>query len=198
LTGSGPGGVLGLGTVGGVFSGSVVAINLDPQSSAGAPTGQAFKGDMAVDSNGILYLCVAAGTPGTWIKVSHGGTRLLASPQRAYSSTDVGNGAPMNQGETRTVPVAGVVAGVPANALGVVANLTVHHTVSGGFVIAWPAGTSKPATSNINWSATGQTVANGMTIALGNGGSVSLYADAGVTAGTPATHVILDITAYIL
>ena len=67
VIGTGAGGVLGLGAVGGVFSGSVVAINLDPQNTPRrAPTGEAFKGDLAVDLNGVLWLCVADGTPGTW------------------------------------------------------------------------------------------------------------------------------------
>jgi hypothetical protein len=198
VVGTGGGGVLGLGTVGGVFAGSVVAINLFPQQAAGAPVGEAFKGDLAVDDGGVLWLCVASGAPGTWIRVSHGGVRLLPSPQRAYSTTDVGTTLRMNQGETRTVPIGGVVQGVPSNALGIVANLTVHSTISGGYVIAYPAGTARPATSNINWSATGQSIANGATIALGTNAAISLFADAAVAAGSPATHLIVDIAGYIL
>jgi hypothetical protein len=196
--GTGAGGVLGLGTVGGVFSGSVVAINLDPQAGAGAPTGEAFKGDLAVDSNGILYLCVADGTPGTWIRVSHGGTRLLATPQRAYSSTDVGTGVRMNKAETRTIQLAGVVPGVPSNALGIVLNLTVHQTINAGFVTAYPAGTSLPATSTIDWFGTGQAIANGAIIGVGSNGAISFYADGAVGAGQPLTQIIVDVTGYIL
>jgi hypothetical protein len=198
VVGSGPAGMLGLGFVGGVFSGSQVAIHLVPQAQAGAPTAEAFKGDMAIDSNGVLWLCVASGTPGTWIRVSHGGTRLLADPQRAYSSTDVGPGTRMNQGETRSIPIGGVVPGVPGNALGVIVNLTVHMTLGGGFVTAWPAGASRPGTSTVNWNTPGQAVANGATLGLGAGGAISLFADAAVPAGSPATHVIVDVTGYVL
>ena len=208
VVGTGAGGVLGLGTVGGVFSGSVVAINLDPQPDpqhggpVNAPTGQAFQGDLAVNSAGILWFCVAdspaGGGPGTWIKLSHGGSRILPSPIRAYSTTDVVGGAKMNQGETRTVPLAGVVSGVPSNALGLIVNITAHQTVSGGYVIVYPAGTSRPATSNINWSTTGTAIANGATVGVGNGGAISIFADAAVPASSPATHVIIDVAGYIL
>jgi hypothetical protein len=198
VVGKGAGGVLGLGTVGGVFSGSTVAINLDPQEDPGAPIGQAFKGDLAVDSTGVLWLCVADGTPGTWIQVSHGGVRLLPTPQRAYSSTEVSGGARMNQGETRTIPIGGVVAGVPTIARGVVINLTVHLNINGGFVTAFPAGSSLPSTSTVNWNTSNQAVANGATIGLGTGGAVSLFVDAAVAPGSPATHVIVDVTGYVL
>ena len=198
VIGTGAGGVLGLGAVGGVFSGSVVAINLDPQNAAGAPTGESFKGDLAVDSTGVLWLCVADGTPGTWIKVSHGGARLLPSPFRAYSSTEVGTGVRMNKAETRNVPIAGVVPGVPSNAVGVIMNLTLHQTISAGFVTAFPTGTSVPGTSSINWFQSNQQVANGATIGLGTGGAVSFFADGAVSAGQPLTQIIVDVTGYIL
>ena len=193
-------GVMGVGDIGGVFSGDSNAINLNPQSFAGEsiPSGDDhLKGDLLVDVNGVLWLCVADGTPGTWIRVSHGGMRLLPSPQRAYDSRGVaGNGARVNQGETVTIQIAGVVPGVPLNALGVIANLTVDRTLGGGFLTAYPAGTAVPATSNVNWNTNGQTIANGATIGLGGGG-ISLFADASVPAGNPATHVIVDVAGYI-
>jgi len=192
-------GVMGVGDIGGVFSGDSNAINLNPQSFAGEsiPSGDDhLKGDLLVDVNGVLWLCVADGTPGTWIRVSHGGMRLLPSPQRAYDSRVAGNGARVNQGETVTIQIAGVVPGVPLNALGVIANLTVDRTLGGGFLTAYPAGTPVPGTSNVNWNTNAQTIANGATIGLGGGG-ISLFADASVPAGTPATHVIVDVAGYI-
>ena len=195
LVGSGPGGVLGLGTVGGVFSGSVVAINLDPQTSAGAPSGQAFKGDMAVDSAGVLWLCVAAGTPGTWIRVSHGGTRPIA-PQRAYDSRQqFGGPGQFTNGETRSISIAGVVPGVPANAVGLACNITVTSTADAGFLSVYPTGQARPTASTINWSTSGLTIANGSIVGAGTGGAISVYAECTTS---PATEVIVDVTAYVL
>jgi hypothetical protein len=197
--GSGATGVSGIGNVGGAFTGDWNALSLTPQTWSGAPTsGDHLKGDLQVDSDGVLWLCVANGTPGTWIRVSHGGVRMLPTPQRAYSSTDVGSGAPLNQGETRTIQIASAVAGVPSNALAIVANLTVHSTISGGYLTAYPAGTPQPATSSINWSGTGLSIANGATIGLGPNGAIAIFADAGVPAGSPATHVIVDVAGYVL
>jgi hypothetical protein len=191
-------GVMGVGDIGGVFAGDANAIMLRPQSFAGESipsTDDHLTGDLLVDANGVLWLCVADGTPGAWIRVSHGGMRLLPSPQRAYDSR-AGNGARVNQGETVTIPIAGVVPGVPLNALGVIANLTVDRTLGGGFLTAYPAGTPVPTTSNVNWNTNDQTIANGATIGLGGGG-ISLFADASVPAGTPATHVIVDVAGYV-
>jgi len=200
VVGSGIAGVLGLGTVGGVFSGTVSAVNLDPRDDPGPPTsGQALKGDLVVDSTGVLWLCVAEGNPGTWIRVSHGGTRLLATPQRPYSSTEVPPRTRMNRGETRTIPLAGVNGtGVPANAIGVVLNLTVHQTISAGFLSIFPAGSPVPLTSSINWFQSNQQIANGATIGLGTGGAVSIYCDGAIALGEPLTHVIVDVTGYVL
>jgi len=193
VIGTGAGGVLGLGAVGGVFSGSVVAINLDPQNAAGAPTGEAFKGDLAVDSNGVLWLCVADGTPGTWIRVSHGGVRYLATPQRAYDSRNVAAGTlkPGN-GDTatpRVIPISGVVPGVPPNALGIVGNLAVTQSTGGGFATIWPSG-PWPGTANINYN-TGQDLSNSFNVGLSGGGTISI-------AASGVTHVVIDVAGYIL
>jgi hypothetical protein len=198
--GTGAGGVLGTGTVGGVFSGLVVAINLDPQDDPGAPqTGEHFKGDLIVDSTGVLYLCVADSVaspsyiPGTWIRVSHGGVRYLATPQRAYDSRTSGAGKLRpGFGDTanpRVIPIAGVVPGVPSNALGVVGNLAVTQEDTGGFATLWPSG-AWPGTANINFNP-GVDLSNSFNVGLSGSGTVSVAAF-----GT--THVVIDIAAYVL
>lgn len=191
IAGSGPGGVLGLGTVGGVFSGSVVAVNLDPQDNPGAPTGQAFKGDMAVDSDGVLWLCIGSGTPGNWIKVSHGGTRYLSSPQRAYDSRNdaagkLQGGFPIHP---RTVDIRAAIPSIPAAAVGIVGNFTVTQEDGGGFATIWPSG-AWPGTSNINFNP-GVDLANAFSVGLSSSGTVEIAASA-------ATHAIVDVAGYIL
>jgi hypothetical protein len=190
-------GVLGDGAVGGQFSGTDAAINLDPRGSVGPPGGTNFKGDMVVDSDGVLWLCIVGGTPGTWIKVSHGGARLLDSPQRAYDSR-VTLGRKLRQQETIPVPIAGVVPGVPANAIGIVGNLTVTETEGFGYVIAYPDLTTRPGTSNINWWQTGLTIANSLTVRLGTNGNIAVFTEATVATNAPTTHVIVDVAGYIL
>lgn len=55
---------------GGSFQGGKAAIYLVPSSSAGAPTsGSHATGELLVDQNGALLICVVGGTPGTWRQV---------------------------------------------------------------------------------------------------------------------------------
>jgi hypothetical protein len=193
--GKGPIGVLGEGAVGGVFAGTDTAISLTPTGKSGPPTTESLKGDVTVDADGVLWFCIADGTPGTWIKLSHGGVRPLASPQRAF-------GTLLLQGEDRTTQIAGVVPGVPPQAVGIVGNRTIFDMLGGGYVTLSPAGTPRPATSNVNWNGPapvpGAALANAFTVGLGAGGGVSLFADATVAPGTAATKVLLDVTAYVL
>ena len=53
-------------------SGARAAIHLSPNLTiTGAPTtGAHSMGELMVDKNGDLFLCKAAGTPGTWVKVA--------------------------------------------------------------------------------------------------------------------------------
>jgi hypothetical protein len=63
-------GILAEGKIGGEFSGSVAPIRLKPASTVGAPSSDVHsKGELYVDANGQLFLCVADGAPGTWKKV---------------------------------------------------------------------------------------------------------------------------------
>jgi hypothetical protein len=56
--------------VGGLFAGKEAPIRMLAASTAGAPTtGAHHKGELYVDSQGLLFYCTADGTPGTWKKV---------------------------------------------------------------------------------------------------------------------------------
>jgi hypothetical protein len=58
--------------VGGDFSGTSAPIRLQAATTPGAPqvsSGAHQKGELYVDSNGVLFICKTAGTPGLWVKV---------------------------------------------------------------------------------------------------------------------------------
>jgi hypothetical protein len=191
-------GVLGDGAVGGEFSGTDAAISLVPSSAVGPPGGTNFKGDLVVDSSGVLWLCVADGSPGTWIKVSHGGARFLSSPQRAYDSrNDLTNGK-LKKDELRPVNILSAVPAIPSAAVGIVGNLAATQTVGAGNVVAYPTGVPTPSTANINWSNPNTDISNSLAVALGTSGQITLKADATVASGQPATHVVVDVAGYIL
>ncbi|MGH2758903.1 MAG: hypothetical protein ACRDKJ_04990 [Actinomycetota bacterium] len=151
-------GVAGLGFVGAQFEGVHSSLSLVPQATAGPATDESLKGDILVDSAGVLWLCVADGTPGTWIRVSHGGMRLLSSPVRFLDTRNTGGGGMFTAGQVRELTVTG--SGVPANAIGVFGSLVVVGTVGRGFGAIYPFGGTRGGTSNILWAGANPRVAS--------------------------------------
>ncbi|MFD7557363.1 PKD domain-containing protein [Streptomyces sp. NPDC059835] len=79
---------------------------------------------------------------------------------------------------------------VPARAAAVVLNVTVTNTTAGGYVSAYPGGTKRPESSNLNYVA-GQTVPNQVIVPIGKDGYVELY-----NGGWNAADLIADVTGY--
>ena len=115
-------------------------------------------------------------------------------PERLFDTrTDhPGNGPKgfVGAGQTIDVQITGV-AGVPADAVAVVMNVTATEAAAEGFVTAFPFGTPLPLASNLNLTATGQTRPNLVTVPLGPGGKVSLHTQSG-------THLLGDVAGYYL
>ncbi len=87
-------------------------------------------------------------------------------------------------GDEIALPVTGR-GGVPADADAVVLNVTVNETENFGFVTAYPCGTQRPETSNLNY-VPGQTIPNTVIVKVGTGGTVCLFSD-------QTTHLIADV-----
>ncbi len=85
-----------------------------------------------------------------------------------------GTGAPVAGGTTITFQVTGR-GGVPARGVSaVVLNLTATNATARSYVTAFPAGTTRPLASNLNFGA-GQTVPNRTFVMLGANGQISLF-----------------------
>ena len=93
-------------------------------------------------------------------------------------------------GQTRTLKLTPE---LPAGATAALLNVTVTATASGGFLSLFPAGTTWPGTSSINWSAAGQTIGNNATVAVSAGGEVNIFC--GGVSGR--AHVIVDLLGYL-
>ena len=124
--------------------------------------------DLVVDVFGYVALPASTATAGMYNPVA---------PHRVLD-TRIGLGASKAQlcaGQVITVKIAGT-AGVPSTgATAVVLNVTAVNTVvAPSFVTVFPAGTTRPNTSNLNF-VPGQTVANRVVVPLGSNGSVSFY-----------------------
>jgi hypothetical protein len=93
----------------------------------------------------------------------------------------------------RAVVIAGR-GGIPANAVGIVGNVTVTNPSAAGYVAVGPDPLVSPSTSTVNFVA-GQTIANGITVGLHPDGTLAatFVGPAGQT-----TDLILDVTGYFL
>ena len=154
-------------------------------------------GEISLDSRGDLFLCTAAGTPGMWTRLNHQGAAFLPNAERAFDSRDgrqpiPGGGAKGNlpKGGTRTIDLT-VATGLPADARAAIINLTVTDTTGPGYLSVYSGDASvsgAPTFSHINWTSSGQTIANTTTVTV-DGGKVTVYA-------AQSTHVIIDVIGW--
>ena len=190
-----------------VRTSGVAALHL-PASNAAPPTrvGPAFQtGDIELDSDGTMWICIADGSPGTWRRLggsNTAGTYTAVTPTRVYDSraAQPSPGALPNA-SNRTISVAdgrdnsGAVITidlVPAGATAIAANVTVTNTVGINNICVNPGGITTRSASTINWFATGQTLANGATLAISTARTVTLVS--GAQGGS--ADVIVDVTGY--
>ena len=89
-------------------------------------------------------------------------------------------------GEERIIDV-----GVPAGARAAVLNLTVTETEVAGYVAVFAANIKWPGNSSVNWSTTGETVANAVIAPVGPDGKIK------VLGGVNKTHIVIDTQGYL-
>ena len=87
------------------------------------------------------------------------------------------------------LPIAGR-GGVPADATGVMLNLTATDATGTGYVTAWPCGGAPPNVSSLNYVA-GTPRANASFLALSGTGTVCLVAQ------EASAQLIVDVTGYL-
>ncbi|MFF3845765.1 protease pro-enzyme activation domain-containing protein [Streptomyces sp. NPDC002328] len=161
----------------GNFSGSYKAgSGYDLATGLGTPNGREI----------VKGLCQA-------VPASAAGTFNALTPARVLD-TRYGIGragtAPVAANGTVKLKVAGV-GGVPATGVtSVVVNVTAASPTATGHLIAYPSGTTRPTSSNMNWLK-GQIVPNLVTVPVGKDGSIDLF-----NAGGGTTHFIADVSGY--
>ncbi|CAB4873524.1 unannotated protein [freshwater metagenome] len=145
--------------------------------------------------------CVCKGIRARYVPVSFG--LIPITPARVYDSrfnmTPDANG-PISAGASRTIsvaaarnPLTGVRTGdivVPASATAVAFTVTVAGTVGGGYLAVNPGGATAVTASSINWSSTGQVLANTGVVKLNDSRQIT------VVQGGGATDFIIDIVGY--
>ncbi len=151
------------------------------------------------DANGVLWI---SGVTTPWRPVY---STVPVTPVRVIN-TDPAIGAvvggitgPLHQGTTYTWTLAGS-SGIPADAIGIVGNITAVAYTSGGFLTMFPAGVTRPNASSLNFSQAGIVFAwgNHFTVGFGTGanaGKVSIYI--GLNTVPDTVHVVVDVFALI-
>lgn len=116
---------------------------------------------------------------------------VLQTPKRVL---DTRSSSPIASGGTTSVTVVGGSSGVPANAQAVLVSVTAIHAAGSngiGNLRVFPAGSSVPNSSTINYVSPTSDVANFAIVQVGQGGQISLYSD-----GTPINATV-DVVGYV-
>ncbi len=158
-----------------------------------------LKGEMVCDTNGDLWVCIVAGTPGTWRHLagaSTSGSLHLITPKRVYDSRPAEEPLPIGPktslaASTRTVDCTLNSSGVPATATGLLLNVTAITVSASGYLAVTPGGAGFTGTSTLNWATAGVAVANSVTVAAGAGAKIDL-----TTGGGGNADVIVDVFGY--
>ena len=185
-----------------------VATNNPTSSTLNFPLGddRANGVTVALGAGGTLSVTYVAPTPGPTAHVifdvtgyfvpdMSGATYVPLTPARLLDSRNgTGLAGPFSSHVARTFQVTGR-GGVPADATAVTGNLTVTGQTSHGFLFLGPVATNNPTSSTLNFPL-GDDRANGVTVALGGGGTLSVTYVAPNPG--PTAHVIFDVTGYFV
>jgi len=163
---------------------NLVTVKVSADGKIGVTNNSAGRVHLIADVAGY-YLAGTASVPGAFVSLD---------PARVLD-TRVGNGAP--QAAVAAYGTVGLQVsgrgGVPATGVSaVVVNVTVTGPSTGGFITVYPAGTSQPTASNLNFSG-GQNIPNLVTVKVGGDGKINLTNN---SAGT--VHLIADVAGYYL
>lgn len=127
-----------------------------------------------------------------------GGLVTLGTPVRVFDSRDpsgVLGGNKLDSGQSVAITVSGAYQGDDF-AVAVFANITVTATEGRGYLVVRAEDLSGmqpwPSTSNVNWSESGQTLANLTFSAVGGEHAIEVRCDGGGSA-----HVICDVQGYV-
>lgn len=142
---------------------------------------------------------VAQAAPAT---VLTGPVYVLTQPVRVFDSRTAPpamGGGRLSTGNSIGIPLGAAVDAVSGglhSPAAVWINVTVTRTLGAGYLVVRPSDATGevplPPTSNVNWFANGQTLANQAFVAVGFETYIQVYAG-----GAGSTHVIVDLQGYI-
>ncbi len=134
--------------------------------------------DVVVDVEG--YVATPSAPPSA-------GRLTAVVPSRVLDTRN--GGTAVGPGQRIDVQITGA-GGVPSAASAAVLNVTATNPTAASYLTVWPAGSSQPVASNLNFGP-GQTIPNRVFVQLGSGGRISIYNSAGTT------DVVADVNAWV-
>ena len=147
-----------------------------------------------VATDSAAHTASDAVTVSTFSARPSGATFIPLVPARLLDTRfGTGLSGPFQSGVPRTFQVTGL-GGVPADATAVTGNLTVTAATAGYAVFLGPNPTPSPTSSTINFVA-GDNIANGVTVALGAGGTLSATY---LSSPGNTTALVFDVTGYFV
>ena len=201
-------GVIGVATNGfGVFADGVLApLYLTPRGVSPLRRTEAHNhGEVVADTSGGLWYCIGSGTPGTWRQLAGNDTAGAlhpVEPTRVFDSRWPGFGGRLASGSSTPIQVEvgrnldGSVANtglVPTGATALCFTITVADTQAGGFLAVTAHNASAYRASAINWTSSGQVLANSTLVKLASFPEIRVWCDGG-----GSTHVLIDVLGYYL
>jgi hypothetical protein len=161
-------------------------------SVGGSPTAGTFyrKGSFSLNLDRGLLLCLASGTPGTWVRVGF-------NPINPFRLVDTRNtGGPIGANSSRLftlAPSGSAPNNVPAGTQGVSLNITVVDGTAPSYVTVAPSdytwATPEAPYSNVNFG-TGQIAANQTTVKVGPDGKIKVFNRHG------QVNVVIDVLGF--
>jgi hypothetical protein len=129
-----------------------------------------------------------AGSIGAMADISPGIPFVAVTPCRVYDSRSA---TILPAGGTRVVPMAGATCGLPSGAEAYSIHVTAFASTpstSYGFITIYPAGTTRPVVSTMNFLGGSQT-SSAAVVPAGSGFDISVYT-------TMSTHFVIDVNGY--
>lgn len=166
-------------------NGAIVRLGSDGQICVNVGTVNSAPGGSQVVIDATGYLTIAGITQ----------VPMLASPVRIADTRTSGGAIPT--GSTRCFTVIGGAAGIPANAIAIVMNVTAVDYTTQGWLTVFPNGELIPSTSTLNFDPHEYAMANGTIMGIGQSGQVCVNVGT-VGSASGSSDVILDAVGYMI
>ena len=171
---------------------------LSPAPLSPAPLSPALRLRRLLPAAAALALSVAVVGASTTVALADPGAAAVTPAGRYFAITPTrildtrSSGGAIVNGGSRVIDFSRAFSG---DAAAVVVNLTVTNPTWGGYLTAYPAGTPKPLASSLNFDK-GQTRANSVTVAVGQGDKQNQLVVAAAVANSGSAQVIVDVLGW--